>query len=146
MHTVMGARSGADGDWVAEGLAELYSLELLVRSRTVSRRRHARALSRMEDKSRGVGGLATKDSSGVLTMRAVIVLHQLGEEIEAATDGESNLDELLRRLCAERGVISSERFRQLAEEVAGKPLPLFTRSEFRKVVRSSRARSSLPTP
>jgi len=122
VHTVMGARSGADGDWVVEGLAELYSLELLVRSKTVSRRRYAKALRRMEERGRTVSRLAERISGGAFTARAVVVLHEIDEEIEAATDGESSLDEVVRRLSAERGVVTSERFRRLAEEVAGRQL------------------------
>lgn len=131
MHAVMGARSGADGDWVVEGLAELYSLELLVRSKTVSRRRYAKALRRLEEKSRGVARLAGECSSGRETARAVVLLHEIDQQIEAASGGESGLDAVVKRLCAERGVISSERFRLLAEEVAGQELPAFGRAEIR---------------
>ena len=129
MHTVMGVSSGADGDWVVEGLAELYSLELLVRSKTVSRRRYAKAMLRLKEKGRGVASLAAEGSSGAVTARAVVVLHEIDEQIEAATGGESGLDELVRRLCAERGVVSSERFRRIAEEIAGRQLSAFARSE-----------------
>jgi predicted metalloprotease with PDZ domain len=145
MHTVMGARSGDDGDWVVEGLAELYSLKLLVRSKTVSRRRYARALERMEEKGRGVAGLARKDSSGALTARAVVVLDQVDQEIEAATDGASSLDDVVRRLSAERGVVTSEHFRSIAEEVAGRQLAVFARSDFQRVARSSRATAASPS-
>jgi hypothetical protein len=69
-----------------------------------------------------VSKLAERDSSGASTARAVVVLHEIDEEIEAATDGESSLDEVLRRLSAERGVVTSERFRRIAEEVAGRQL------------------------
>jgi predicted metalloprotease with PDZ domain len=127
MHTVMGAQSAAGADWVVEGLAELYSLELLVRSKTMSRRRYAKALRGMEERSRGVSSLAGDDSSGARTARAVVVLHEVDGEIEAATDGESSLDEVVKRLSVERGTISTERFRRIAEEVAGRPLSTFDR-------------------
>jgi predicted metalloprotease with PDZ domain len=137
VHTVMGARSGADGDWVVEGLAELYSLELLVRSKTVSRRRYAKAMLRMKERGRGVANLAAEDSGGAITARAVVVLHEIDEQIEEATDGESGLDEVLRRLCAEHGVVSTERFRRIAEEVAGRELPAFARSEVPQPARTA---------
>jgi predicted metalloprotease with PDZ domain len=137
MHAVMGARSGDDGDWVVEGLAELYSLELLVRSKTVSRRRYGKAMLRLKEKSRGVASLAAEDSSGAVTARAVVVLHEIDEQIEAATDGESGLDEVVRRLSAERGVVSSERFRRIAEEIAGRQLPAFARSEVTRAARTA---------
>jgi len=139
MHSVMGARSGADGDWVVEGLAELYSLEILVRSKSVSRRRYARALRRMEEKGRGVASLAGPASSGPMTARALVLLHEIDEQIEAATEGESSLDDVVRRLCSERGLITGERFRRIAEEVAGRPLPAFARREVPPSIRTSRA-------
>ena len=139
MHTVMGAHSGAEGDWVVEGLAELYSLELLVRSKTVSRRRYRKALTRMEEKSRGVVSLAREHASGAVTARAVVLLHEVDEQIEASTDGESSLDDVVRRLCSERGAISAERFRRIAEEVAGRQLPVFARREFPSSIRTTRA-------
>jgi hypothetical protein len=146
MHAVMRAQSGAEGDWVVEGLAELYSLELLVRSKTVSRRRYAKALRRMEEKGRGVVSLAREDASGAVTARAVVLLREIDEQIEAATDGESSLDDVVRRLCAERGVVSGERFRRIAEEVAGRQISSFARREFPPSVRTMRARASPPVP
>ena len=146
MHAVMGARSGEDGDWVVEGLAELYSLELLVRSKTVSRRRFAKALRRLEEKGRGVVSLARGDVGGAVTARAVVLLREIGEQIEAATDGEASLDDVVRRLCSERGVVSGERFRRIAEEVAGKRITVFARREFPPSIRTSRVRSSPPAP
>lgn len=146
MHTVMGAQSGADGDWVVEGLAELYSLELLVRSKTVSRHRYARALRRMEEKGRGVVSLASEDAGGAVTARAVVLLREIGEQIEAATEGESSLDDVVRRLCTERGAISGELFRRIAEEVAGRELPAFARREFPPSIRTTRTRSTPPAP
>lgn len=146
MHAVMGARSGEDGDWVVEGLAELYSLELLVRSKTVSRRRFAKALRRLEEKGRGVVSLARGDVGGAVTARAVVLLREIGEQIEVATDGEASLDDVVRRLCSERGVVSGERFRRIAEEVAGKRITVFARREFPPSIRTSRVRSSPPAP
>jgi hypothetical protein len=146
VHTAMSARSGADGDWVVEGLAELYSLEVLVRSRTVSRRRYRKALRRMEERSRSVSSLARESSSGALTARAVVALHEIDEEIEAVTDGEASLDDVVRRLCDERGVVNSERFRRIAEEVAGQQLRTFARRGLPRGAPSPRASSSAPAP
>lgn len=145
MHSVMSARAGPDGDWVVEGLAELYSLELLVRSKTVSRRRHAKAMDRLERVGRGVSRLAAGEAEGPVTARAVVVLREIGEKIGEITEGASDLDDVLKRLCAERGVMTFERFRTTVEAVAGKDLSLFARSEFRPPRRSQRV-SAPPSP
>ena len=146
MHAVMGARSGEDGDWVVEGLAELYSLELLVRSKTVSRRRYAKALRRLEEKGRGVVSLAREDVSGAVTARAVVLLREIDEQIEAATDGEASLDDVVKRLSSEHGVVTGERFRRIAEDVAGSRIAVFARREFPRSIRTTRVRSEPPVP
>jgi len=117
-----------------------------VRSKTVSRRRYAKALRRMEEKGRGVVSLAREDASGAVTARAVVLLREIDEQIEAATGGEASLDDVVRRLTAERGVVSGERFRRIAEEVAGRQLSSFARREFPPSVRTMRARASPPVP
>ena len=75
--------------------------------------------------------MATKDRGPEETATA--------QAIEAATEGESNLDEVLRRLCDERGLVTSERFRRIAEEVAGRELPAFARREVPRAARTAGA-------
>ena len=56
-HAVTGVRAGPGGDWVVEGLAELYSLELLVRSKTISKARYRKALAGLAARGAGVAAL-----------------------------------------------------------------------------------------
>jgi predicted metalloprotease with PDZ domain len=93
-----------------------------------------------------VTSLAREDVSGAVTARAVVLLREIGEQIEAATGGEASLDDVLRRLCIERGVVTGERFRRIAEEVAGKRITVFARREFPASVRTSRVRAAPSTP
>ncbi|MGI9433205.1 MAG: hypothetical protein ACR2PQ_13370 [Myxococcota bacterium] len=130
MHTVLRIRPGPGGDWIVEGLAELYSLELLVRSRTVSRRRFRKALQRLAREGADVPILDVKHASGDVTARAVTVLHALDQELERGSDEELGLDEVLVRLSAERAPLTTARFREVVEEVAGRSL----RSWFREQV------------
>jgi predicted metalloprotease with PDZ domain len=76
----------------------------------------------------------------------VVLLHEIDGQIGAATEGKSSLDDVLRRLCAEGGPISGERFRRIAEEVAGKQLSAFARRELPLSVRRARAHPPAPTP
>jgi hypothetical protein len=92
---------------------------------------------RLREKGRGVSSLAAEDSSGAVTARAIVVLEEIGEQIEAATGGEAGMDEVVRRLCAERGVIETGRFRRIAEEVAGRELAAFARSEVPRTARTA---------
>lgn len=131
VHVWMGARSGPDGDWVVEGLAELYSLEALVRSKTISKRRYQRALERLATRGRSVRSLvATERASGAVTARAVGLLHELDEEIRAATGGQRSLDDVVRALVHSPEAVSLAHFRTVCEKVAGAGLgDFFARRE-----------------
>ena len=100
----------------------MYSLELLVRSKTVSRRRFRKALQRLAREGADVPILDVQRASGDVTARAVTVLHALDEELERGSDEELGLDEVLARLAAERAPLTTVRFRTLVEEVAGRSL------------------------
>ncbi len=131
VHVWMGARSGTDGDWAVEGLAEFYALEALVRSRTISKRRHERTLERLERKGRGVRSVvATQKASGAVTARSVGLLRELDEEIRAATDDAKSLDDVVREIVGSPDALSLAHFRALCERVTGSALAdFFSRSE-----------------
>jgi hypothetical protein len=132
MHVVVGAAEDSRSDWIVEGLAEYYSLQLLERSKTVSHRRYERAMRRLARRGGGVRALAVPDSAGEITARAVTVLAELDQEIRAATGDEKSLDTVLARLAAAPGTITNARFRALAEEVAGRDLGAFFASRVGK--------------
>jgi predicted metalloprotease with PDZ domain len=119
VHVVTRLR-GADGDdWIAEGLAEYYSIELTRRAGLLSDRRAQKALAWMRDHGRGVERLHTDRSSGQVTARAVTLLAALDAEIQGATEGRSDLDDVVRRLIPQREV-SREALREAAREVLGR--------------------------
>jgi len=134
VHVWMGARAGDDGDWIVEGLAELYSLEALARSRTISKRRHERALAKLAERGRSVRSVvATPRASGAVTARAVGLLRELDGEIRAATDGARSLDDVMRELTRSNEAVSLAHFREICEEVAGTSLAdFFSRRELRR--------------
>ena len=117
-HSVSGSTAGPDGDWIIEGLAELYSLEIMVRSHTLSRRRHARALEALERRAAGAE-LSGARSSGAQTARAVIVLRALDHHIRAQTEEDRSLDDVVALMAAEPRTLTTAGFRALAEEATG---------------------------
>jgi len=125
MHAVVGTAHDTSSDWIVEGLAEYYSLELLVRAKAVSRRRHRRALEKIATRGRTADTLTTSDARGAVTARAVTVLHALDTEIRAATDERRSLDSVLVRLAGDPQPITGARLRAVAEEVAGRDLATF---------------------
>lgn len=90
---------GADGDdWIAEGLAEYYSIELLRRAGLVSPDRAERAFAWMRRHGREVKSLDTDRSAGPVTARAVQLFQELDAEIGKASGGRKDLDDLVKRL------------------------------------------------
>jgi hypothetical protein len=95
MHVVLDFSKTKDHDWIVEGLAEFYSLELLRRSGTISRPRFDIAREKQKEWSRSSDRLCGSPSSGATTARAVMVFMELDREIRRKTDGRSNLDDVV---------------------------------------------------
>lgn len=131
-HIALGIRSDEESDWIVEGMAEFYSLEILRRSGGISKRRHAQALQGLQDVARQSPSLFTDNSSGATTARAVLVMHALDMEIRQSTHGKASLDDVARRLAKERGTITLLRLQQTAAALTGSPLRSLERRQLRK--------------
>jgi hypothetical protein len=129
MHTVLRVRAGKGGDWLVEGLAEYYGLELLRRSRTLSRRRHEKILERLAVRGRGAPRLESGDVDGTVVARAVTVLRGLDRELREASDDRRSLDDVLRRVAGRDLLLTSDSFRAVAESVHGASLAGFFRRQ-----------------
>jgi hypothetical protein len=95
MHSVLRITTADGYDWIVEGLAEFYSLELLKRSGSISLTRHATALEEQSRWSKSARTLCQRASTGADTALAVTVMSALDAEIRKATDGEASLDDAL---------------------------------------------------
>lgn len=127
VHASLGLTSGKGGDWIIEGLAEYFAMEALVRSRTLSRKRYAKALGRMEERGREAASLEVSDSSGAVTARAVTVLVALDQEIRAHTEDQRGLEDAVRVLVESRADVTTASLRAVAEQVSGADLTVFFR-------------------
>ncbi len=127
-HSAMGARAVVDGDWIVEGLAELYSAELLLRSRTMSKRRYEGVMESVA--TRGAAApLLGRGSKGASTARAVTVLRELDAELRARTEHQKNLDDVVAELARKRQPVSTASFHATAEHVSGLDLDAFFRGQ-----------------
>jgi len=124
IHAATGSRSVVDGDWVVEGLAELYSAELLARSRTISRRRFERVMARIAERGANAP-LLGRHSDGASTARAVSVLRALDSELRGRTEQQKNLDDVVAELSRRRQPVSTSSFQATAEQVSGLELDAF---------------------
>lgn len=112
---------GADGDdWIAEGLAEFYSIELLRRAGLLSPARADKAQDWMANHGHDIKTLTSNRSHGPRTARAVQLLRELDAEIRQRTKGKRSLDDVVQALIPLREV-SREDLREQVQELTGAP-------------------------
>jgi len=108
-------------DWLAEGLAEFYAIEVMLRSGGMTNERHKRTIDGLKEWSKNIKTLRTEGSSGAITARAAVLMLAVDNEIKKATSTRKNLDDVTRLLMREREVSTAE-FIAIAEKVAGRKL------------------------
>lgn len=112
---------GADGDdWIAEALAEFYSIELLRRANLLSDDRADKAQAWMANHGRGIRTLTSDRSHGERTARGVQLLNELDAEIRQRSKGKRSLDDLVKALIPLREV-SREDLREQVQKLTGAP-------------------------
>ena len=121
MHVAQGFRAATDEDWIVEGMAEYYTLEIMRRSGTLSESRHRRGLEKLEQWAAGSESLGTAKSSGARTARGVVVMRDLDRELRERSDGRYTLDDLARQLSQDGRPVSLKRLRALSARLAGGP-------------------------
>lgn len=125
VHALMHARAGEDGDWIVEGLAEYYSLELLRRSRTISKSAFKRSARKLAKKAESASSLRVARANAAVTAKGVLVLQSLDEEIRTRTAERFGLDDVFRMCVEDDAPITTEGFRSLAEKTTGLDLQAF---------------------
>ena len=104
-HVFTGIRGGPDDDWIAEGIAEYYSLEIGRRAGLISDERFAKAIRLAGKSGAKVERLRGADSSRDRTRKAVALFATLEAELRAA---DSGLDALLTLLMKRETVTLAE--------------------------------------
>lgn len=120
VHVVTRIDSRNESDWLVEGLAEFYAVELMFRAGSFTEARRERIMDSLADWGSDVKTLRKKHSTGATSARAVVLLDALDREIQSVTDGKRNLDDVTRLLIEKRNV-TTEDFLQVVESVLGKP-------------------------
>jgi len=125
VHTLMRARAGDDGDWIVEGMAEYYSLQALVRSRTISQRRYERALAIKRKRAQGADEVLVATATRAVTAKAVMLLVALDKRIREVTAERASLDDVLVRLTKSRRPITTARLRRITEKITRRNFQTF---------------------
>ena len=120
VHAVTGIHAVQGDDWIVEGIAEYYSIELARRSGLLSDALAERAIRIERRRGDEVATLEAPSSSGRRTAKAVALLAELDEEIRVASGDERNLDEVVRELMKVDRV-SAAALKASAQAAIGKP-------------------------
>ncbi len=110
VHVAMRARSRPDSDWIVEGMAEYYSLEVLHRSGALSDARFEKAHASLATWGATAPTLDVPHSTGPVTAKAVGVLRTIDRDIRSASRGRKSLDDVARALATADEPVTRARF------------------------------------
>lgn len=118
VHMATRIRDKPGYDWITEGLAEYYAIELLRRAGGMTPERHAKVLADLAEWGQGIKTFKARHSTGPRTARAVVWFQGLDQDIRRTTDDAASLDDVARRLMARRKVDLDD-LRAAVDAVAG---------------------------
>ncbi|MWV15806.1 hypothetical protein F3I16_07045 [Pseudomonas sp. L-22-4S-12] len=128
VHVFSRIRDTDRSDWISEGLAEYYAIELMRRAGGMSEDRYQAIRKKLIGWSKPVESLRTEESNGAVTARAVLLLQELDREIRKHTNNQRSLDDVTRGLmrldkASTKGLIEiSENVMGRASDVLDSPL------------------------
>lgn len=96
--------ANTNDDWIAEGLAEFYSFELLYRADGMTKSRRSKIIKNLAKWGAEVKHLRKSKSTGPVTARAVVLLDELDKEIRKRSDNKYSIDDVTRDLMKARKV------------------------------------------
>ncbi|VVN47372.1 hypothetical protein PS662_06001 [Pseudomonas fluorescens] len=105
-------------DWISEGLAEYYAIELVRRAGGMSDERYESLHKKLVKDSQAVTSLRGEQVNPRQISRAVLLLQELDREIRLKTRNKRSLDDVMRGAMRLESVDTQE-FVQLAESVIG---------------------------
>ncbi|MCB2252786.1 hypothetical protein KTQ74_12825 [Pseudomonas chlororaphis] len=105
-------------DWIGEGLAEYYAIELLRRAGGISDERYQALQARLSKSGHDVGSLRGEQVGAPVVARAVLLLQELDREIRLKTRNKRSLDDVTRELMRLPSV-DTNAFVKLSEGVLG---------------------------
>ncbi|WP_201196112.1 hypothetical protein [Pseudomonas fluorescens] len=105
-------------DWISEGLAEYYAIELVRRAGGMSDERYENLHGKLVKDSQTVTTLRDAQASPAQVAKAVLLLQELDREIRLKTRNKRSLDDVMRGAMRLESVNTKD-FVQLAESVIG---------------------------
>lgn len=119
MHVALQLNVASGYDWIAEGLAEYYSLELLKRGGAITAKRYQSAMAHQRQRAKRAESLCRPSSSGATTSLAVTLFSTLDAKIRNVSGNNKNLDTLLERLQGTQKPLDAASLRAIVEQEIG---------------------------
>lgn len=119
MHVGLGISAEPGNDWIVEGLAEYYSIELLRRTGSVSESRNRRTMKSLAAWGQTAKTLRVRNASGNVTARAVTVFAALDREIREVSKGRFSLDDVAQLIAAAEQEVSYEQLDDIVTSLVG---------------------------
>ncbi|MGY2292674.1 hypothetical protein ACW9H6_23230 [Pseudomonas sp. SDO528_S397] len=107
-----------NSDWISEGLAEYYSIELLRRAGGISDDRYTAIQTRLSKQGKGVTTLRGERINPAAVARAVVLLQELDREIRLKTHNKRSLDDVTQAVMRLNSITTQE-FVELAQSIIG---------------------------
>lgn len=120
VHVFSGIRDTDRSDWISEGIAEYYAIELLRRSGGMGEDRYQQVRESLSNWSRKVTSLRGEQATGAVTARAVLLLQELDREIRQRSQKRYSLDDVARGLMR-LDQVSTKDFVEISEDLMGGP-------------------------
>lgn len=117
---VFGRINDSRHDWIGDGIAEYYAIELVRRAGGMSEERYQNVQLNLTTASRKVATLRGERIDAATVARAVLLLQELDSEIRQQTRNEKSLDDVSQGLMR-LNTVSTKEFIQLSESVIGGP-------------------------
>lgn len=124
VHVATRIRDADGADWITEGLAEFYAIELLRRAGGMTEARYAKVRTDLMEWGKDIKTLRARHSKGARTARATVFFQDLDRELRARSEDRLSLDDVTRALMHRRGVDRAQ-LQGIAEKLAGMPLKTF---------------------
>lgn len=120
LHIGLSVEAATGADWIIEGLAEYYGLEILRRSGTISEKRYQSARSALRNWGESATSMCTDASGGAVTAQAVTLLARLSDEIAKLSHGNYDLDDVVEPVVKSKDRISIHVLRDIFEKLTGR--------------------------
>jgi len=116
-HVSLGVTASNGYDWIVEGLAEYYSLDLLQRGGAITARRYQRAFERQTQWAEDANQLCGDRSSGAITALAVVTFRQLDQEIRRKSASKLSLDNVVAELANSHSRVSLDSLQKIVVDL-----------------------------